>query len=465
MNRLKNILLATTGLLLFWGCKAPQKPATDPPYNVLFIAVDDLNNWVGCLGGHPQAHTPNLDRLAERGMLFTQAYCAAPACNPSRAALMTGIRPSTSGVYLNQHPWRESPVLKEAVTIPQHFRANGYLASGSGKIYHDRFRDPQSWNDYWPDLDRQRPEDPLPNGRPINGIARTGHFDWGPLADTASAMGDAQVTDWVIEQLNKSHDKPFFLACGLYRPHLPWYVPPQYFEPYPLETIQLPKVLGNDLDDIPAGGINMARQNDHRKVTEHDQWKPAVQGYLASIRFMDDMLGKVIKALDQSAYADNTIIVLWSDHGWSLGQKEHWRKFALWENTNHVPLIVIAPGVTKSGQRCHTPVNLLDIYPTLNELCDLPARSELEGRSLVPLLKDPDAAWEVPSLSTYGRNNHSLRDDRWRYIRYADGGEELYDHESDPLEWNNLANDPQYEAVKQGFRKWLPEVNVGALGE
>lgn len=457
--------LLLLGIILNWNCNASKEEAKKQSYNVLFIAVDDLNDWVGCLGGHPQAITPNLDRLAERGMLFTQAYCAAPACNPSRAALMTGIRPSTSGVYLNSQPWRESPVLKEAVTIPQHFSAHGYRAAGSGKIFHDRFRDPQSWNDYWPALDRQRPDDPMPAGRPLNGISRTAHFDWGPLSDTASVMGDEQVTNWVSRQLAQPHDKPFFLACGIYRPHLPWYVPPKYFEPFSLEEIQLPRVLENDLADLPAGGVKMARQRDHENVTKYGQWKPAVQGYLASIHFADDMLGKVIDALDQSEYADSTIIVLWADHGWSLGQKEHWRKFALWENTNHVPLIVIAPGVTKAGQRCNTPVNLLDIYPTLNELCGLPSRPELEGQSLVPLLKDPAAAWDRPSLSTHGRNNHSLRDARWRYIRYEDGGEELYDHENDPLEWTNLADDPQYVTVKQGFQKWLPEKNVEAVKE
>ncbi len=434
------------------------------PLNVLFIAVDDLNDWVGCLAGHPQTRTPNLDRLALRGVLFTNAYCAAPACNPSRAALMTGIRPASSGVYHNSQPWRSSPVLKNAVTLPQHFRQHGYKTMGSGKIYHDAFPDPASWDYYWPALDRQKPADPLPPNRPINGLPDPGHFDWGPLANGKQEMGDWQVSDWVIDELKKSHDKPFFLACGFFKPHLPWYVPQEYFDRFPLPDIILPESKPDDLDDIPEAGRAMARpEGDHARVIQNDQWRQAVRGYLAGINFMDECLGRVLDALDHSAYRDNTAIVLWSDHGWHLGEKLHWRKFALWEEATHNVLLFSIPGVTKAGGRCSTPVNLLDIYPTLVNVCGLTARPELQGQSLLPLLQDPNAAREQPALTTHGRNNHSLRSSRWRYIRYKDGSEELYDHDRDDLEWSNLALDPHYADVKKDLARFLPEENVGDI--
>jgi arylsulfatase A-like enzyme len=429
--------------------------------NVLFMAIDDLNDWVGCLGGHPDVKTPNLDRLASRGVLFTNAHCSAPACNPSRASLMTGILPSTSGIYKNPDPWRNAPVLKNAVTIPQHFMAHGYSAVGGGKIYHGSFPDPPSWQDYFPSQKKNKPDDPMPPNRPVNGIPKTAHFDWGPVDAPDKAMGDRQVAAWARGQLQKRHDKPFFLACGFFRPHLPWYAPPRYFDMYPPDKITLPNVNENDLDDVPELGKRMAKpQGDHAKVTKHKQWRKAVQGYLASVTFVDTCVGRVINALDRSDYADNTIVILWSDHGWHLGEKLHWRKFSLWEEATHNVLMVVAPGVTRPGQRCSRPVTMLDIYPTLIELCNLAPKKELQGKSFLPLLKNPQAEWDRPALTTHGRENHSLRCERFRYIRYSDGTEELYDHDKDELEWANLANDPKYAGVKKQLAKWLPTTNV-----
>ncbi len=451
MNHRTLLLLAAA-----WLSALPASAADQP--NVLFIAVDDLNDWIGVLGGHPQSATPQIDGLSKRGMLFTHAYCAAPACNPSRAALMTGIRPSTSGVYTNPDPWRKA--MPEAVTLPQHFMRHGYTALGSGKIYHGSFPDPPSWDTYFPSKTRQKPADPLPPDRPLNGIPRTAHFDWGPLDVEDKAMGDAQVADWVIGQLQQRHEKPFFLACGFYRPHLPWYVPRPYFERFPLQRIELPETRDDDLADVPAAGVKMARpEGDHARVTAHNQWHRAVQGYLASIAFTDKQVGRVLEALDRSPHRDTTIIVFWTDHGWHLGEKQHWRKFALWEEATRTPLIIVAPGV-KAGSRCDRPVNLVDVYPTLVELCGLPHRDELEGKSLKSLLEDPQAPWDRPSLTTHGRNNHALRSQRYRYIRYADGSEELYDHERDPREWTNLAEDPRYEQVKRELAAWLPRKNA-----
>jgi len=423
--------------------------------NVLFIAIDDLNDWTNYLGGaYQRVYTPNLDRLAGRGVFFTRAYCSAPACNPSRASLLCGIRPSTSGVYHNSNPWRAQ--LPDAVTLPQHFMAHDYIVHGGGKIFHGGFKDPQSWQVYF-----NRPGDPAPENRPVNTIRPATHFDWGPVTVGDEAMGDTQVTDWAVAFLGRKHDKPFFLAAGMFRPHLPWYAPQKYFDRYPLSGIVLPTVPEDDLDDVPAAGIKMANpERDHAKVLAAHQWEKAVQGYLSCITYTDGQVGRLLDALDNSPYADNTVIVLWTDHGWHLGEKKHWRKFALWEEATRVPMIWVVPGLTKQGAQCDRTVSLLDIYPTLADVCGLPVGHHLEGRSLKPLLENPQAEWDRPVVTTHGRNNHAVRSERWRYIRYADGGEELYDHDNDPMEWTNLAGDPKYAGVKKELARWLPKVNA-----
>ena len=446
------LLMVPLGLPALLGQAAPAGAARP---NVLFIAVDDLNDWTTFLGGYPgTVKTPNLDRLAARGTFFSRAYCSAPACNPSRASLLCGIMPSTSGVYYNSNPWR--PQLPDAVTLPQHFMAAGYQVYGGGKIFHGRYNDLASWQEYFP-----RPRDPLPAVRPVNGIPRTAHFDWGPVAEGDEAMGDTQVTDWAIKFLKQEHEKPFFLAAGMFRPHLPWYVPKKYFDRYPIDDVVLPKVREDDLDDVPPIGRKMARpEGDHAKVLEHEQWEKAVQGYLASITYTDGQIGRLLDALDASPHAQSTIIVLWTDHGWHLGEKLHWRKFTLWEEAGRVPMVFIVPGLTKAGTRCERTVSLLDIYPTLADLCGLPVEKHLEGRSLKPLLKDPAAEWDRPVITTHGRNNHSVRSERYRYIRYSDGTEELYDHENDPMEWTNLAGQAKCAEVKKELAGWLPKVNA-----
>ena len=457
MKRVFTILAA----VLLGFAHAQAKP------NVLFIAIDDLNDWIGALGGHPQARTPNLDRLAKRATLFTRAYCQAPACNPSRSSLMTGILPSTSGVYLNSQPWRAA--MPNAVTLPQHFMKHGYWAGGSGKIYHGPFPDPPSWNRYWPSPTKNKPNDPQPAKRPVNGIPKAAHFDWGPVDVADEKMGDHQVADWVIGQLGRKRDKPFFLACGIYRPHLPWYVPQKYFDLFDAEKLTLPNVPDDDLDDIPTAGVKMAQpQGDHARVLRHEQWRKAVHGYLAATAFADAQVGRVLDALDKSGQADNTIVVLWTDHGWHLGEKKHWRKFTLWEESARTPLMFVVPkglakalpGGTLADVRVDRPVGLIDIYPTLLDLCGLAANPANEGRSLAPLLADKNAKWQRPALTTHGRNNHGLRTARWRYIRYADGSEELYDHEADPNEWRNLTDNPKLAKTKKRLAKWLPNTNA-----
>ncbi len=434
---------------------AAQGMAAEPSRpNVLFISVDDLHDWVGVLGKRPDVKTPNIDRLAKQGVVFTRAYCAAPACNPSRAALMTGLRPSSTGVYHNDQPWR--PVLKDAVTLQEYFMKNGYTAEGGGKIYHGRYNEPAAWS-HW----ERAGNSANPTKTPVNGIPNTGHFDWGPVDASDEEMADHHTATWACEVLKRKHDKPFFLAPGMIRPHLPFYAPKKYFDMYPLDKIEVPKTLSTDLEDIPPAGIRMARPDrDHANVVKHDQWKKAVQAYLACITFMDAQVGRILDALDKSPYRDNTIVVFWSDHGWHLGEKEHWRKFALWEEATRVTLAIKVPGVTKPDGVCGRTVNLLDLYPTLVELCGLPKKDGLEGASLVPLLKDPNAKWDRPSITTHGRNNHALRTEKWRYIRYADGSEELYDHDADPLEWKNLATDPATAKIRAELAAQLPKTNV-----
>lgn len=438
-----------------------QQKRPEPP-NILFIAVDDLNDWIGVLGGHPQTRTPNIDRLAGMGTLFRNAHCAAPACNPSRAALMTGIRPSNSGIYLNAQPWRKSQVLAKAKTIPQHFRDHGYRAVGSGKIYHGRFPDPASWNEWAPAPGKQSFASAAPKNNNQSGLKRA-HFDWGTVDVDDSKMGDVQTVDYVLSQLERDWDQPFFLACGIFRPHLPWYVPPKYFEPFPLDSIQLPTVREDDLSDVPEAGRKMAKPSgDHAAVLKGKQWKQAVQGYLASIHFADAQIGRVLDGLEKSKHSENTIIVFWTDHGWHLGEKQHWRKFALWERATRTPVIIAIPG-GKAGVTCDRPASLLDIYPTLCDLAGIPPLEALDGRSLVPLLSDPNAEPNRVAITTHGRNNHAVRSQDFRYIRYADGSHELYNHRNDPNEWDNVVEQPQMAVIVRALSERLPKLNTPSL--
>ncbi|QDU39954.1 Choline-sulfatase [Maioricimonas rarisocia] len=448
---MRALLLLLVPLVAVWTVPAD---AADRP-NVLFIAVDDLNDWIHCLGGHPDCRSPNIDRLAERGTLFTRSYCAAPACNPSRASLMTGVRPWTSGVYVNPQPWK--PAMPDAVTLPQHFRNHGYTAVGSGKIFHGAYDDPTSWDDY---LTKGRDPKPVPEVLE-DPRSRSGGIVWGVLDVEDDAMNDHKMVDYAIDYLSQEHDKPFFLACGIYRPHMPWQVPRKYYDMYPADKVRLPDVPEGDLEDLPEAGVNMARpQGDHAKMLQTGNWRYAVQAYLASITFADSEVGRLLDALDASPHRDNTIIVLWGDHGWHLGEKQHWRKFALWEEATRAPLIMVAPGVTQVGSVCGRTVDFMNIYPTLCELCDLPVTDQLEGVSMLPLLKDPEADWDRAAVTTHGRGNHAVRTERFRYIRYAGGGEELYDHDADPMEWTNLAADENFAAVKRDLARWLPSTEA-----
>jgi arylsulfatase A-like enzyme len=447
---------------------APAADVVEKP-NVLFIAVDDLNDWIGCLGGHPQTKTPNLDRLAASGVLFTNAYCSAPSCNPSRSAVFTGLPPHRSGLYQNMQKLRD--VMPDAELIPRYFSRHGYWSAGSGKMLHYVI-DPASWDDYFPAKEKDDPfprtYDPpkRPVSLPVAGPWQYSETDWAALDVTDEVCGgDWLVTKWVSEQLARPHDKPFFLACGIYRPHEPWFVPAKYFEPFPLDSIQPgPGYKLDDLDDVPPAGQKLARNRYFPHIQRHDQWPRAIQAYLASIHYADAMLGRVLDALEQSPHRDTTIVVLWSDHGWHLGEKEHWQKFTGWRIGARVPLMIRvpagAPGLsqgTPAGARCDRAVSLGDLYRTLIDLCGLPEKPDIDGRSLVPLLRDPSASWPHPAITHLDRpESYAISTQRWRYIRYAGGDEELYDIESDPHEWTNLASRPEHAARLAEMRALAP---------
>ena len=442
-------------LVAFWAtffslCPSLFAADTKRP-NVLFIAIDDLNAWVTHLGTHPQVQTPNIDRLAKRGVSFSRAYCAVPACEPSRAALMHGQRPWTTACYYNGDGWKK--LLPEGQGLSAQFLKAGYHVAGAGKIYHGNEYFESEWTEYMPH------DAKLEHGEGVEKFE--GYFE--PLQHDLKDedIGDWHAVNYCIERLQSKRKKPMFIACGLHKPHLPFAVPRKYYEPFPLDQIQLPLHRADDLDDIPERGVKMANpQGDHRKFLESGRWKNAVQSYLASIAYTDMNVGRLLDALDKSPHKDNTIIVLWGDHGWSLGEKSHWRKFALWEEPTRAPLIWSVPGVGTPGAMCSRPVDFMTIYPTLCELTGLSIPSHVEGPSLVNLLRDPMASWDHPAISTEGYMNHAVRTQKYRYIRYDDGSEELYDHDNDPNEWTNLAKRPELANVIESLKALLPKDNA-----
>ena len=442
-------------LALLFSAHCPQLSGAEKP-NVLFIAVDDLNHWVGHLGRNPQTRTPNIDRLAARGVAFSHAYCAVPACEPARAALMGGQRPWTTGCYFNGDKWKQ--YVPEGNGLTAQFLKAGYYVGGAGKIYHSEQYYTSEWSEY---MDTSG----LYEGG--KGVTKNEGFH-DPLQHDLKDedLSDWHIVNWCIERLNQPHDKPSFIACGLHKPHLPFAAPRKYYDRFPLETIQLPPYREDDLEDIPAAGVKMAKASgDHAQFLKDGNWKNAVQSYLATIAYTDMNIGRLLDAFDKSPARDNTIIVFWGDHGWSLGEKHHWRKFALWEEPTRAPLIWVAPGVTKPGSVCARPVDFMTIYPTLCELAGVPVPKHVEGSSAVALLRDPQAAWDRAAITTHGYMNHAVRTSEWRYIRYEDGGEELYDESQDPYEWTNLAGKPELASVKAKLAGWLPSMNAPHKGK
>lgn len=439
-------------LALLCAFRGDAQPAGKRKPNVLLIAVDDLNHWVGHLGRNPQAKTPNIDRLARMGVTFTRAYCAAPVCNPSRAALLSGRRPGATGVYDNKDNFRNA--IQPGESLVTHFKNAGYATLGMGKLWHGGLGFPEQWTATGGRARGGDHGNAKVQNRSIGGIR------FGVIEGGDEAVPDTQIANYGIEQLAKKHQKLFFLTLGFHKPHMPWNVPQKYFDLHPLDKIELPPHRTNDLDDVPAAGLKMgAPDGDHASVLRSGRWKEAVQAYLAAISYLDGQVGRVLDAFDKSAYATNTIICFWGDHGWHLGEKEHWRKFALWEEATRAPLIWVVPGVTRAGGVCDRTVDFMSIYPTLCDFAGLAKPAHVESATIRSLLADPKAAWSRPAMTTFGRNNHAIRTERWRYIRYHDGGEELYDHAADPYEWTNLATKPEHATVKAELEKWFPKEN------
>ena len=450
--------LSTLLCSVVWTLLAAASLQAQP--NVLFIAVDDLNDWVGFLGGHPNAKTPNMDRLAERGVVFANAHCQAPICGPSRASLMTGLLPSTTGIYgqiKDQDIRKAGESARKATFLFEYFRDQGYKTMAVGKLFHSHV--PEGTVDE--SGGRVAGFGPKPPKRLKWDRAKTS-TDWGAFPERDEQMPDYASARWAVGRLKQRHEKPFLLAVGFLRPHVPWHVPPKWFDMHPPGTLTTPPYLSDDYDDLPeiakrVAAVPMMPTADW--AIESGEWKNIVQAYLASVSFVDHYVGQVLDALDESPYAENTIIVLWSDHGYHIGEKNRFAKHSLWEEATHAPLAFSGPGI-EGGRVVRKAVGLIDIYPTLLDLAGLPANPANEGHSLRPLIENADADWPYAALTTYGRNNHSVRTERYRYIRYEDGSEELYDHESDPNEWRNLAGDAAFAAVKERLRGRLPAVNA-----
>ncbi|SFI76962.1 sulfatase [Planctomicrobium piriforme] len=443
-------------LALLWGhsLQAAERP------NIVMIVVDDLNDWVGCLEGHPQVQTPHMDALAGRGTLFTNAHCQAPLCNPSRTSVLTGRRPSSTGIYALE-PWlRESPVLKDCVTLPQYFKQNGYRTLTAGKIFHAGWPpkpERASYYDVWGPTSSHRDKPakkivaaPTPDG---NHPA----VDWGTFPHRDEDKGDYILASWAVEQLQSKPAEPFFLSVGFSLPHVPCYATQQWFDLYPADTLILPTVPTSDRSDVPnfAWRLNWKLPEPRLSwLQQNKEWENLVRAYLASTSFVDSQIGRVVDAVSAQGLAEKSIIVLWSDHGWHLGEKGITGKNSLWRESTRVPLMFAGPGIAQGI--CREPVELLDLYPTLCELCSLPVPVQLEGHSLAPQLKDSRTSRPWPAITTQSPNNHSVVTRDWRYIRYADGSDELYDTTADRREWTNLANDPAYAEQKRSLAKWLP---------
>lgn len=469
-----------------------ETAAADKP-NILYVTFDDMNDWVGCLDGHPQAQTPHIDRLAERGTLFTNAHCVVPACSGSRAANWTGLNPVNNLVYGNGQKIEKTR--PNAMVLTKDLENQGYATYGTGKLFHGnneaRFQEyGPDYNKWWPitneetkipksAIEAEGPfvKHPVPRlgiTLPLNQMPRDRNkgsttiesFDWGIIDRPDEEFTDTLCANYVIEKLNQKHDQPFFLGLGIYRPHQPLWAPKRFHDLYPPESVQLPAVYQDDLEDVSriAQGIGRyaVTSGAHKTTVEWGQWQNAVSAYLANISFADEQLGRVLDALDASPYADNTMIVVWSDHGWQLGEKEHWGKFTAWEGSTRVPLIVVPPKNSQlrgfePGSRVDQPVSLLDVYPTVMDLGGLDKRKDLDGHSLLPLIKNPKAKREHPAITAIGRGTWSIRDSQYRFIQYFDGSRELYDLENDPEEWKNLYGDKQYAKVVSKLAKHVPE--------
>lgn len=478
---MKRLLCLVTALLC--GVASDLYAAQAQRPNVLFIISDDLNNLLGCYGD-PLAKTPNIDRLAARGARFDRAYCAFPLCGPSRNSMLTGLYPNSTGIQANAQIFRQT--IPTHHSLPQAFRLAGYFAARIGKLYHynvpnsigtNGHDDPGSWELEANPAGVDRLEE-----QPKIITLTPGQFG-GTLSWYASPQPDARHTDaleaadaeWILERCARQKDRPFFLAVGFFRPHTPYVSPKKYFDMHPAASMPVVPGVKEDQADIPAPGLGSYKA-EQDQLTD-DLRRQSRQAYNASISFMDAQVGRVLDALDRTGLADNTIIVFTSDHGYHVGEHGLWQKMSLFEESARVPLLIVAPGVAQPGMAVKTPVSLVDLYPTLAELCKVAAPDNLQGQTLAPMLKDPSATgrgWAVTQVSRGGGARratitrdassdgrrffgYSLRTPRWRYTEWDGGaaGRELYDHDADPKELTNLAGNPAHATTIEDLSKQL----------
>lgn len=442
--------------------------------NVLFLAVDDMNDWAGFLNPHPGTSTPNMDALAATSLVFTRAYTPAPMCLPARTAVLWGRQPFETGVYDHTDgSWDAFHELDDSRDpLMTSFHDAGYETVGAGKITHDS--NPRRWDDYratefYPDaVVRSRPgwegrfdpewRSPYDGSRIGNGERFTGQMvDFGPSGVSAGDQPDGVSAAWVCEQLRRDHDGPFLLAYGSTQPHTPWRVPQEFFDLHPLEGVVTPHHDPADLEDL-SDYVRSSIIDNHRtfeRIREAGIWREAVQAYQASISFADWCLGRILDELAASPHAGDTVVVIWSDHGFHLGEKGHWHKFTLWERATRVPFLIHLPGGTERHD-VDVPVSLLDLGPTLADLCGVDLDPSHGGRSLRDLLADPTRSEDRPPLSTWMAGNHSVRQGPYRYIRYRTGDKELYDHRDDPDELRNIASDASVRELLRDLDSHLP---------
>lgn len=479
MKQKIKLLAFVLGSILLTSSCAQEKAKP----NILLIAVDDLNDWVGAFGGNPQMLTPHMDDLANQSVVFLNTNCPGPVCGPSRSALLSGFLPYHTGVYGNSNNMLNSEIVQTHATLPEYFSKNGYITISKGKIFHKHTTENGFDHGQWAyDIWEQETgsggiqEDKLysRNEGIINGqIIRDAkykegggtEFAWAPTEGKKEDTKDYRTGKWFAEKLMEDYDKPFFMLMGISKPHLPWYVPEEYFEMYDLDSIKIPEYRLDDLDDIvdENGKKAFSPSEDFLWVQQDEElFKRAVRAYMAASTYADDCIGLTLEALKNSKYADNTIVILFGDHGWHLGEKLRFRKATLWKESTQLPFMIKLPGMDRQ-QTCMRTINLIDLYPTLIELCGLPEK-ELDGKSFVPLLMDPESPWH-PTVTTRGPGSHSVISEDWHYIKYDDGVEELYNLNNDEMEWTNLVRDQSKEVSEtlKSLRAYFPEGDAPRL--
>ncbi|MEM0898305.1 MAG: sulfatase [Verrucomicrobiota bacterium] len=447
------LTLCLTGLLLLGG-RPPV--GAEERMNVLLLIADDLNTWVL---EKPERYSgkviaPNLQRLGESGLVFKHAYTASPFCVPSRTAMWSGVSPHKSGVYHNQADVAASAPLKGAVSLFETFANAGYSMYGYGKITH-------GWRggDVWDDKEGHK-RDPRPPNAPVQSVGK-GEQDWGVILLPEEEMNDTGGANKAIAILEKDHEKPFFLTYGTFNPHMAWFVPQKYFDMFPMEEVKTPTLNPNDFDDIPplGDGVVGGKRRFTQSVLEAGLHKSAVQAYLATTAYVDVQHGRVLDALAKSPHKDNTIVIFISDHGFHLAEKDHWQKGTLWEEATNSMLLFRVPGMTKPGGVTTRCVSLQDLYPTLLDLCGIARPAHVDGKSLVPILKNPAVDWESTAISYLYDQYASIRAEQFRYIRYKDGQQEFYDRQKDPHEWKNEADNPEYAEALKKLNSQLPAID------